>query len=156
MMTPGISSHKDFIGGLLVMLLGFATIWEASSYSVGTLSRMGPGYFPLALGVILAATGVLILLTSRVRTPAEAELVERLPPEWRGWLCICAGIVAFVVIGRFAGLLPATFATVFISALGDRENTVPGAILLAAIMTFVCFVIFWWLLQVQLPLFHWG
>jgi hypothetical protein len=49
------------------------------------------------------------------------------PPEWRGWLCICSSIVAFAVIGKYGGLLPATFAIVFIAALGDRQNTLLNA-----------------------------
>ena len=74
----------------------------------------------------------------------------------RSWLCICTGIVAFIVIGEYGGLLPATFAIVFISALGDRQNSLLTAVLLALFMTLICFVVFWWLLQVQFPLFRWG
>ncbi|MEJ0045599.1 MAG: hypothetical protein WDN04_05275 [Rhodospirillales bacterium] len=47
---------------------------------------------------------------------------EKLAPEWRGWICIVASVLAFVVLGKYGGLLPATFAIVFIAALGDRDN----------------------------------
>jgi hypothetical protein len=60
------------------------------------------------------------------------------------------------VLGTYGGLLPATFATVFIAAMGDRKNRTWEALLLAAAMTLVCLVVFWWLLRVQLPLFQWG
>ena len=112
---------------------------------------MGPGFFPLALGVILSLTGALIMLTARADAHAAAPAAE-----WRGWLCISAGIVAFVVVGATLGLLPATFATVFISALGDRQNSLRAALILAVSMSVVCLVVFWWLLQVQMPLFRWG
>lgn len=145
--------YKDLAGGLLMLVLGLATIFQSLQYELGTLRHMGPGYFPLVLGVILAACGLLITIGSR---NAVAQIAgPRLSPEWRGWLCICTGIVAFIVIGEYGGLLPATFAIVFISALGDRQNSLLTAVLLALFMTLICFVVFWWLLQVQLPLFRW-
>jgi len=149
-----ISASKDFIGGLLIMVIGAATALQASRYDIGSLRAMGPGFFPLALGVILVLTGALMLLaTSR---PAAGGEGEKRAPEWRGWLCICAGIAAFAVLGIYGGLVPATFAVVFISALGDRTNTITAAGVLAAAMTLTCVVVFWWLLQLQIPLFRWG
>ncbi len=144
--------RKDFLGGLLMLAFGLATVWQATSYDIGSLRRMGPGYFPLGLGVILGVTGIILMLTAK----APATPATRLAPEWRGWLCICVGIAAFVVLGLFGGLIPATFAVVFISALGDRQNTIGGAALLGVVMTAACVLIFWWLLQVPFPLFRWG
>ena len=145
---------RDFLGGGLVLLLGVGAALQASQYELGSLRRMGPGYFPLAMGVILAVTGALIMLAS-LRT-AIVPVLARQRPEWRGWFCICASMVAFAVIGTFGGLLPATFACVFIAALGDRKNTLVASAILAAAMTLVCLVVFWWLLKVNLPLFGWN
>jgi hypothetical protein len=145
---------KDFLGGGLVLLLGAGATWQASQYPLGSLRRMGPGYFPLALGVILAMTGVLIMLASLRGAAAPAAVRQR--PEWRGWFCICASIVAFAVVGVYGGLLPATFACVFIAALGDRKNSLLASAVLAVAMTLVCLVVFWGLLRVSLPLFGWS
>lgn len=145
---------RDLLGGSLVLLLGVGAALQASQYELGSLRRMGPGYFPLALSVILAVTGALIMLAS-LRT-AIMPVLARQRPEWRGWFCICASMVAFAVIGTYGGLLPATFACVFIAALGDRKNTLAAAAILAAAMTLVCLIVFWWLLKVNLPLFGWN
>jgi hypothetical protein len=153
-MSARITNQKDLAGGALMLVLGLATALVATNYRIGSLSRMGPGFFPLALGVILAVSGMAIIVTSRSADVVPA--VRRLAPEWRGWFCICAGIAAFVFVGRYGGLLPATFAIVFISALGDRTTSPLAAAVLALSMSFVCFVVFWWLLQVQFPLFRWG
>jgi hypothetical protein len=51
--------------------------------------------------------------------------------------------------------LPATFASVFISAMGDRNNTFKGAALLGAILTLFCLIVFHYGLSLQLPLFQW-
>lgn len=144
---------KNYFGGGLMFVIGIAALWRSMSYQIGTLNNMGSGFFPAALGAILALTGVAIAVTARLATPrGEAK---RLPPEWRGWACISLGIVAFAVLGQYAGLLPAAFAIVFISALGDRRNTLRSALLLALAISVVCVVVFWWALKLQLPLWQW-
>jgi hypothetical protein len=147
--------NRDYYGGGLMLLFGLGAVWEGMSYRIGTLGRMGPGFFPVALGVILALTGVAIMIGASTVTMDEGK-EEHLRPEWRGWICISLSIIAFVVLGRYGGLLPATFAIVFISALGDRQNTIKSALLLAIAMCLVCIAVFWYALQVQFPLFQWG
>jgi hypothetical protein len=147
--------NKDYYGGGLMLLLGLGAIWKGFDYHIGTLSRMGPGYFPVGVGAILALMGILIM-AGAIRQPAEQGAKTSHPPEWRGWSAIVLGTIAFIVFGRYGGLLPATFAIVFISALGDRQNTVKSAFILAAAMVVVCLVVFSWALQLQFPLFRWG
>ena len=144
--------QKDLLGGLLMLALGAGTVLQAQSYAIGTLRRMGPGFFPTALGVLLACIGAAMMLTAWRTQSAGAA---RRAPEWRGWLCISTAIVAFCVLGTYFGLVPATFAIVFLSALGDRQNTPFSAFILATVMVLACIIVFWWLLQLQFPLFHW-
>ncbi|WP_321963689.1 tripartite tricarboxylate transporter TctB family protein [Paraburkholderia sp. J7] len=147
---------REYYGGALMMLIGLGAVVQGTSYQIGSLTAMGSGFFPVALGVILVLLGVWIAGTAH-RVSAEEEAKERRSPlEWRGWVCILGSVVAFVVLGKYGGLLPATFAVVFISALGDRQNSWISALLLAVAMTCVCVVVFWWALQVQFPLFTWG
>lgn len=148
--------NRDYYGGGLMLLFGVSAIWAGMSYRIGSLVRMGPGFFPVALGVILALTGVAIMIGAAAAAAVPGEKEENLRPEWRGWICISLSIVAFVILGEYGGLLPATFAVVFISALGDRQNTIKSALLLSIVMCALCVVIFWYALQVQFPLFRWG
>ncbi|MBK5053745.1 tripartite tricarboxylate transporter TctB family protein [Burkholderia sp. R-70199] len=145
---------RDYYGGGLMLLVGASAIYKGLDYQVGTLTRMGPGYFPVAVGSVLAAMGVLILLGARRQVPAGAA--KRHAPEWRGWLCIILASIAFVVLGHYGGLVPATFGVVFIAALGDRQNSLRSALLLAVAMVAVSVIVFSWALQLQLPLFRWG
>jgi hypothetical protein len=147
--------NKDYYGGGLMMLLGLGAAWQGMSYKVGTLSKMGSGFFPVALGVLLTLTGAAIALTAKAAAPADSDK-KPLKPEWRGWICITLSIVAFVTLGKYGGLLPATFAIVFISAMGDRQNTIRSALILSLSMAAACVGIFWWALQMQFPLFQWG
>ena len=145
---------RNQYGGVLMLILGAATAARSVEYKIGTISRMGPGLFPAAVGGLLALTGIGILLTEESETADTAGKHSRV--DWRGWLLISLSIVAFVVLGAYGGLVPATFAIVFISALADQDNTVMQAFLLSMAMVIVCVIVFWWLLQVQFPLFRWG
>jgi len=154
-MKPLITKYnKDYYGGALMLLIGLGAIVQGRTYPIGTLSRMGPGFFPVALGAILALLGIAIALGARSSVPEGEEKV--LPPEWRGWICIVASVVAFIVLARYGGLVPATFAVVFISAMGDRQNTMLSALVLSLAMVAVAVTVFWWALQLQIALFQWG
>lgn len=146
--------NRDYYGGALMLLVGLGAIYKGLDYKIGTLSRMGPGYFPVAVGTVIAIMGVLIALGARRNVSAKQE--ESHAPEWRGWIAIIVSIIAFLIIGRWGGLVPATFAVVFISALGDRDNTLKQAVILASAMSVVAIVVFWWALKMQFPLFRWG
>lgn len=148
---------KDYYGGALLILVGLATVVASTHYHIGELARMGPGFFPCAIGVLLAITGALVAIN------AEDEVDSTVPaghahgmPDMRGAVCIVLATLAFLFLGEFTGLLPATFAIVFISALGDRMNTVKQALILSLAMCAIAIVVFWWALQLQLPLVKWG
>jgi hypothetical protein len=74
-------------------------------------------------------------------------------PPWRGWFCILAGPTLFIVLGTYAGMIPATFACVFVSALGDRTSTVKSSFGAAVAVTIVGVIVFGYLLRVPMPLF---
>lgn len=145
--------NKDVLGGALVCALGAGAIAMVRGNAIGTLGRMGPGFFPTLIGVVMVLTGVAILLGG-LRAGATEHGVER--PDLRAWTLIPLSLVAFIVAGEFGGLLPATFSVVFIAALADRDNTWRSAMLLACAMVAVCLVVFWWALQVQFPLLTFG
>jgi hypothetical protein len=152
---------KDHLGALLLLALGAAVLALGIGYHIGSLNHMGAGFIPVVLGVLLMAVGAAIGITA---APAGREMTNPLPghdsgahhgPEWRGWGCILGAVLAFVVIGDHGGLLPATFASVFVAALGDRQSTVKASALLAATLTLFCLVVFHFGLKLQLPLFQW-
>jgi hypothetical protein len=146
--------HKDYYGGALMLLIGLWAVYEGCGYNIGTLSHMGPGFFPVAVGAVLASMGLLIAFSARGAVSVDTGKHE--PYERRGWICITVGLLAFIALGKYGGLLPATFAVVFISALGDRQNTMRDALLLALGICAAAVVVFWWALKMQFPLFTWG
>ena len=65
--TLSIKSQKDFTSGVMFTLTGAAFAWSsATEFTVGTASQMGPGYFPLVLGLLLVLLGGFIMFFSLV------------------------------------------------------------------------------------------
>jgi hypothetical protein len=154
------SLGKDHYGALLLLALGAGVLALGLGYRMGSLNHMGAGFIPVVLGTLMMLVGVAIGVTAA--PPGQETISHPLPgdgskrgPEWRGWLCILGGVVAFVVLGQYGGLLPATFASVFVSALGDRNGSVKSSALLAAAMVVFCLIVFHYGLSLQLPLFQW-
>jgi hypothetical protein len=147
---------RDFYAGGLMTLLGAAVTLDSTTYDVGSLTHMGPGMFPLILGVILTFIGVLIFGTALATPLGEDEHILPRQKEWMGWACILAGPILFIVFGEFFGMAPATFVCVFVSALGDRTATLKGSAILAAGVTFFGVLLFHNVLQLPFPIFRWG
>lgn len=146
---------KDSYAGLAMTLLGAGVTLNSTTYRLGTLMHMGPGMFPLILGILLTFVGILIFVSGLITPLKEGERVLPESMEWRGWGCILAGPLMFILFGEFFGMVAATFTCVFVSALGDRTATLKGSALLAACITVGGAVLFSYVLKVPFPLFRW-
>jgi hypothetical protein len=151
-----LAQKKDYYAGALITLIGIGAVLEARRYSLGTLFHMGPGFFPIILGVTMTLIGILIALAAASTPAAEGDLLHLPNPQWRAWACILAGPVLFIILGNYGGLIPATFACVFVSALGDKDSTLKNSFILAAGITFFGVLLFSYILQVSMPMWRWG
>lgn len=146
---------NDLVSAGLLVLLGIGLAAGSLQYGIGTLARMGPGYFPLLLGVLLIGIGALIGVSPV--PPAEGRgAPDGARLALRPWICVVCGVLAFIVLGQYGGLVPATFALIFISALGDKHNSLRAALGLATGVTVAAVLIFFYGMQMQFPLFTWG
>jgi hypothetical protein len=151
-------TRREYYAGGLLMLIGAGTAYIGSGYQVGTLTRMGPGFFPTCLGVLLTFMGVLVTLASfssqkSAAPPPIVDLMHATPahPDWRGWSCIIGSVLAFIALSEYAGLLAATFFCVFIACLGDRTATLKGSVALSTGITIFGLLLFSYVLRVQIP-----
>ncbi len=154
---------KDRLGGALLVATGVAAMLAGVGYGLGTLRQMGSGFYPATLGALLALIGGVLLATASrapdahlADAPAETAHLSGPAVQWRGWLCILCAVAAFVVLGAHGGLVPASFASVLVAALGDRRNTLRDAALLALAMTAFGVLVFHYGLKLLLPLFTLG
>jgi hypothetical protein len=151
---------KDFYAGGLMILLGLGIALKGSTYRLGTLMHMGPGFMPTALGVLLVLLGIAIgaAALAPVGEGGEGESQSILPenPQWWAWFCILMSPVLFVVFGRYFGMAPGTFACVFIAALGDKNATWKSTFILSTVVTVFGVALFSYFLQVPMPILTWG
>ncbi len=147
-------SVPDLLCGGVFVALGIAFAVGGARYDVGSALRMGPGYVPLLLGVILAGLGLVIVGLAFVGGDPHLETVEtvRESVPWVRGALLVAGIVFFGVAVRSLGLAPTLFVTAFLSALAGRRPGVLRALVTAAGLTVLCLLVFVGLLQLRLPL----
>jgi hypothetical protein len=144
---PDLRNNRDFIAGLLFIVLGVLAVALARDYPLGTTMRMGPGYFPTALGVILFLFGVAVLARG-------IRLGEKVKGEW-GWrplALIAFSIVLFGFLLDRAGMIPAIVVTLFVAAAAGHEFRLKEVLLLAVVMTVFSVAVFSWGLKLPYPL----
>lgn len=152
-----IKSQKDFFAGLMFMTVGVAFAWGATSYNIGEGARMGPGYFPLMLGILLAIMGLAIIFEALVVETEDGEKIGAI--AWKPLSYIIGANLAFgLLLGGLPklgipamGLIAAIYALVFISSLaGDRFSAKEVGIL-ATVLAVVSYFTFVWALKLQFP-----
>ena len=143
-----IRAEKDFWAGTLYMLLAAAFLWFGRDFRFGTASRMGPGYFPMVLGWILLAFGVVSVGRSFVK---PGELVGEI--AWKKLAIITASVVAFGVLIQTAGLAIALPAMVVMSAFASSRSVYgfKSLLVLIALAAF-CILVFVKGLGVPMPI----
>ena len=147
---------KDFYAGLLMVLLGAGVTLNSTTYNLGTHMHMGPGMFPFMLGILMTFIGILIFISGLMTPLEDGERILPQSMEWRGWICILAGPLMFILFGEFFGMVAATFMCVFVAALGERTATLKGSAILAAGITVIGAFLFSYVLKVPFPLFRWS
>lgn len=143
---------QDVIAGATLSAIGIAAILEGRRHHIGTLREMQAGYFPIMLGILMLAIGVMMAVAAW-RGGGEAVAGHR--TDWRGFSAIVAAVAAFIGLGALFGLAPATFCCVLIAARGDRTISWRASLVLAAGMTGFAVVLFAWLLAVPFPVLQW-
>jgi hypothetical protein len=147
----GKRAVTDILAGLIFVAFGLAFAITSLSYEIGTPLRMGPGYFPLALGGILVFLGLLIVGKGFISSSSAEGRLGSVP--WRGLFLIVAALLFFGLTVRGLGLVPATAATALLTALASYRTGILAAVAIAAGLTVLCVLIFVVALQLRLPLF---
>jgi len=151
-----IKSQKDFFSGVMFMAIGIAFAWGATTYTVGEGARMGPGYFPLVLGVVLASLGAFIFFESLVVETEDGEKIGAW--AWRPLFFVIAANLAFgVLLGGLPsiglpamGLVAAIYALTIIASLADGHFHTRSILILATILAVGSYIAFILVLKLQI------
>ena len=134
----------------MFIAIGASFAIGATAYNIGSAARMGPAYFPLMLGTLLALLGAGVIANSIVVGRPDGAPIGRI--AWKPLLLIIGANLAFgVLLGGIRtlgvpamGLIAAIFAAVVISSMAGTHFRLGGALVLALILavgSYLTFVI---------------
>jgi len=152
-----IKSQKDFFAGLMFSGVGVAFAVGATTYTVGTGARMGPGYFPLVLGILLAVLGAVIMMKSLVVETVDGERIGKW--AWRPlFFVIAANLIFGVLLGGLPsiglpamGMILAIYALTIVASLADGHFKLKETLILGTILAAGSYLAFVVLLKLQFP-----
>ena len=152
-----IKSQKDFFSGLLYTVIGASFAYGATNYTVGTGARMGPGYFPLLLGILLAVIGAFVMFKSLTVETQDGEKIGSW--AWKPLFFIIAGNVLFgILLGGLPslglpamGLIVAIFGTTLVVSFAGDTFKLKEVLVLATILSIGSYGAFVLLLKLQFP-----
>ncbi|WP_430783349.1 tripartite tricarboxylate transporter TctB family protein [Actinoplanes sp. G11-F43] len=143
--------RADVLSGGIFVLIGGLFVVGSLGYDRGTPLRMGPGYFPLLAGTIVAALGLAI--AGKGLFAGSGAPFERVP--WRAAGLITAAVLFFGFFVRRLGFVPTALVTALLTAFASSRVRPLTAVAVAAGLTLAATLIFLYGLQVRLPLWGW-
>jgi len=143
-----VKSPQDFLSGLFYLVVGSVAVGIAPGYGVGTTARMGAGFFPLVLGILLMGIGIAAIMRGILR---RGEPIDAVP--WRALIMIIASALLFAATVNGLGFIIAATLSIFTSAFAARDFPwrLPFVLILLSVVAATA-VLFITLLAVPLPL----
>lgn len=149
-MQVRIKNQENFWAGIMFIAFGLTAMFVARDYPMGSAMRMGPGYFPVYLGAIMASLGAIISLTS---FSVSGDRIK--PFAWRPMILLSAAFVAFGLAVDRVGLVIALAVLIFLSALAGRDFKVREVLILTLVLIVGCWALFVYALELPFPLWWW-
>ena len=144
-----IRNQRDFGAGIMYMVIGLFFAIIATNYPMGTAAKMGPGYFPFYLGILMSLLGLLVA----VKAFGAKAAIESIPKfNWRIMAQITGAVVLYGLLLPRLGFLIAVVVLVFVAASASREFTWKGTTINAAFLVTFTYSVFVLGLKLQFPL----
>jgi len=145
-----IRHPKDFWSGVIFIGLGLFAIVYGARYTLGTAARMGPGYFPRILGILLILLGAIL---------AVRALRSTGPPlpgwKWRPTVVVLGSVVLFGAIVQPVGIALSTVILIVCSSAASPEFRPREALIAGVILAALAVGVFVIGLKLQLPIWPW-
>jgi hypothetical protein len=119
-----------------------------SGLTIGSAAKMGPGYFPFALGLLLAGLGVALVSRSLVR----AEAPQLWPSmQLKPLAIVLLSVFVFSLVLKPLGLLLSTAFLVITVSKASHEFRWRETLVNAAVLVVIVSTIFVYFLKFQIP-----
>lgn len=132
-----IRHRKDFFAGLIFIIVGVIALAIGREYSLGTTTRMGPGYFPAMLGWLLLVLGGIIFVRSLWFDGPNVGHVG-----FRPLVLVLAAMLAFAALLETAGLVIALIALIGIASFASSETRIRESLPLLVVLIVVALGLF--------------
>ncbi|MBB5272211.1 tripartite tricarboxylate transporter TctB family protein [Quisquiliibacterium transsilvanicum] len=144
-----IRNHRDLWAGLMFFAFGMIFVVLSQQYHVGSAAKMGPGYFPLVLGGLLALLGAIIALGSISAANDELK-VEKV--GWRELGLILGSVALFGALLPSFGIVVALVVLIGISALASHDFSLRDTLIAIVVLAVFSYFVFVKGLELQFPL----
>ena len=143
-----VRNRRDFWSGIMFAALGIAFVIFAQEYQMGTPARMGPGFFPTALGALLALLGLAVVWRS-MATGSEQTRLE--PVGWRELTRILSAILLFALALPYLGIVVSIVLLVGVGASASHEFRWKETLASAFVLLALSWLVFVRGLELQFP-----
>ncbi len=139
--------NTDFYSGILLIAISAFAINYVRTLSIGTVTEMGSGFFPMALATILAGMGVLLTIKGVVVGGAPVGKIH-----FRPLFFILLSFAVFGLLIELAGIIIAILGQVAIAHFASRETILRHSIITGVAVAAISAVVFVVLLQIPVKL----
>jgi protein-S-isoprenylcysteine O-methyltransferase Ste14 len=143
-----VRNQRAFAAGTLFLLVAVFSLVMSFNYVAGTPARMGPGFFPRMIAIILGIIAISIMLGA-VAPQTKREWLERWDLKGLAW--IAGSVVLFGALLPIFGLVVAVSALVIVTSIASPEFGWRGTIVNAIVLTIFCVAAFVYGINLQLP-----
>lgn len=149
-MSSRVNLKDTASAAICILIGGFFAVQALRTLPLGSAARMGPGYFPLLIGGLLVALGLMLLVRAlrTDNTPAAGDWAPL-----RGVVAILGAPIAFGLTVQPFGLVPALFLTVLVSTFASPQLGLRRAVVVSVLLTGFCALLFSAGLGITFPLF---
>jgi len=136
-----IKSKRNFAAGLMFTGVGAAFSIGATSYNVGSAARMGPGYFPLLVGALLALLGLVVVAGSLgAQRGGDGDPIGKIAWKPLGFVIGANLLFGILLAGIHSagipamGLILAIYALVIVACMAGNQFNMKLAVTLATVL----------------------
>jgi hypothetical protein len=146
-----VANNADFWAGVMFIIFGAAAVYMSREYPMGSAMRMGPGYFPTYLGVLMILFGLGIGAKGVLKGGNPIG-----PWAFKPIVVLSLGVIVFGLLIERVGFVPSLVALIILSTFAGNERIrwiemvlVTIVLVVGAVAVFIYgiglpYQLFWW------------
>lgn len=143
-----LRNQQDFWAGAMFAIIGGLFALFSTAYDIGSAARMGPGYFPLVLGILLILLGLVIGLRALSPSAGESKLA---PTGWREILLILGSVALFGITLPFLGMVISVTLLILVASYATYEFSLRDTLISIVVLLILSYLAFVKGLELQFP-----